>query len=332
MNNKPKLLFWLDGFLLHFCLSYYLQSNLDANFFGVIDINSKPKKFFENQTLVNFQKTWFFHDYVKTINKKPDLEYLANFEKESKINLWKLVLNERYFYLHNRFYKFSKVEILSILEQELKLFESILDEIKPDYFLTYDPVLHHQKLLLDLCKVRGIRIMSTVLATGIDNKILIVEDGGTYDLDKNSIDSSTFQNNKIDKINQNSYEKIMKNYIKNRNVSLADKFSALKEFLFDFDSNDINSNFMYYGRKKFKVIQDALFLERRRITNYRFLNKISTLHPILDRPFVYFPMSIDEELNLCLKIIISLIFFQENKFSSLSMCINLSNSLNIRLR
>ena len=96
------------------------------------------------------------------------------------------MINERFFYKHNRFYNFQKEEILLILEQELKLFETILDEVNPDYFLTYDPVLHHQKLLLDMCKVRGIKILS-INYTGIKDKILIAEDATTLDLDKNSL-------------------------------------------------------------------------------------------------------------------------------------------------
>ena len=83
MNTKPKILFWLNGFHLHFSLAYYLQSTLNADFFGIIDINSKPQKFFQNQTLVKFQKIWFFHDHIKKTQQKPDLEYLINFEKKN---------------------------------------------------------------------------------------------------------------------------------------------------------------------------------------------------------------------------------------------------------
>jgi hypothetical protein len=121
MEEKPRMLFWLNGFFLHYSLSYYLQSRLDADFFGIVDINTKPKKFLQNQNLVNFEKLWFFHDNIKK-NQKPDLDYLRTFEKKYGLNLWKYALNERFFYLHNRFYKFQKIEILSILVQEIKLF------------------------------------------------------------------------------------------------------------------------------------------------------------------------------------------------------------------
>lgn len=297
MKSKPKLLFWLNGFLLHFCLAYYLQSQLNADFFGIVDINSNPKKFFKTQKLVNFEKIWFYHDNIKKSYQKPDLEYLANFEKTYKIDLWKLALNERFFYKHNRFYKFHKEEILSILEQELKLYESVLDEVKYDYFLTYDPVFHHQKLLLDICKVRGIKILS-VCYTGIKNKIIISENGGTFDLDKNSLEN--FTQNKIHQSNneKNSYDSVWHTYLEGKTHKFSNKLIALLAYLRDTDSELTTTNFMYYGKSKFKVIKDAINLEFKRRKNFRFLQKTTTLYPELNISYVYFPMNINEEMNL----------------------------------
>ena len=298
MSTKPKILFWLNGFHLHFSLAYYLQSNLNADFFGIIDINSKPKKFFQNQTLVKFQKIWFFHDYIKKTQQKPDLEYLINFEKKYKIDLWKYALNERFFYIHNRFYKFTKQEILLILEQELKLFESMLDEIKPDYFLTYDPVLHHQKLLLELCRLKGIKVLSTMIAAGIQNKTIIVENGATYDIDPNSITNNLDNVKNIENKNSDSYELIIKKNQKKRNVNFGNKFVGLMKYLLDFKLNDEDSNFMYYGKTKFKVVKDAASLELKKNKNYRFIQKVSKSAPNLKNPYIYFPMSIEEEMNI----------------------------------
>ncbi|EGG41231.1 Hypothetical protein Nlim_2042 [Candidatus Nitrosarchaeum limnium SFB1] len=297
MNKKPKILFWINGFFLHFCLAYYLQSHLNADFFGIIDINSKPKKFFQNQNFVNFQKIWFFHDQIKKNQVDPDLNYLLHFEQNYHINLWKSAINERFFYKHNRFYKFKKQEILSILEQELKFFESVLDEIKPDYFLTYDPPFHHQKLLLELCKAKDIRVLS-VCGTGIENKIILTENGATFDLDSKSIDTHSSKIDEISKIQKTSYDLVVQKYLQNREIGFFNKFKALKDYLFDFDSELENSNFMYYGKTKFKVIKDAINLELKRRNNFHFLQKTTTLSPDLSIPYVYFPMNVDEEMNI----------------------------------
>jgi hypothetical protein len=295
MNSKPKILFWLDGFFMHFVLAYYLQNELDADFFGITDINSKPKKFFENQKLVNFKKNWYFHDHIDLNQKKPDIEYLMNFEKKYKINLWNLAINERFFYLHNRFYKFQKEEILLILEQELKLFETILDEVKPDYFLTYNPVLHNQKLLLDLCRSKGIKVLNAC-RTGIGDQTVLVENAETFDLDLNK--NINQLHTEIHNKNNNDYDEDQKIWIKGRNVNFLDKLSGFKDYLFDSDSDLIQSNFMYFGRSKFKVIKDALRIEYRKKSNYNFLNNFSILKPALNIPFIYFPMNINEESSL----------------------------------
>lgn len=291
------MLFWLNGFHLHYSLAYYLQSNLNADFFAIIDINSNPKKFFQNQTLVKFQKMWFFHDYIKKTQHKPDLEYLVNFEKKYKIDLWKHALNERFFYIHNRFYKFTKEEILIILEQELKLFESIIDQVKPEYLLMYEPVFHHQKLLLELCKIKGIKILCTMIATGIQNKTIIVENPTTYDLDPTVISNNLKNSGNFTDEENNSYELIIKKNQKERNLNLMNKSEGLMKYLVH-ENLEQNSNFMYYGKSKIKVVNDALSLELRRKKNYNFLQNVSESSPNLKNPYIYFPMSIDEEMNI----------------------------------
>ncbi len=295
MITKPKILFSINGFYLHFCLAYYLQSKLDADFFGIIDINSKPKKFFQNQSLVDFKKIWFFHDNIKKTQLEPDLDYLSDFEKKYGINLWKLAINERFFYKHNRFYKFKKQEILSILEQEIKFFEFMLDEIKPDFFLTYDPPFHHQKLLLELCKSKGIQVLS-ICGAGIENKVVLTADGGTFELD--SQNKNYFDITKINQNQKNSYDLAVHKYLKHRETGIFNKLKALKDYLFNFDSELINSNFMYYGKNKSKVIKDSINLEIKRRKNFNFLQKLSISDPNLNIPFVYFPMNVDEEMNI----------------------------------
>jgi hypothetical protein len=208
-----------------------------------------------------------------------------------------LVINERFFYLHNRFYKFSRQEILSILEQESKLFESIIDEIKPDYFLTHDPTFHHQKLLLELCRIKEIKVLS-VCGTGIENKFIIAENATTFDLDKNHLSNYSFENKPSTNTKSDTYNLMFQNHLKNSDVGFLNKIQALKDYLLDSDSELINSNFMYYGRTKFKVIKDTLLLELKRNRNYHFLQKHATLSPDLNISFIYFPLNINEELNL----------------------------------
>ena len=170
--------------MAHFGLAYQLQQKLDADFFAIIDTPNKPKKMFKNQKIVNFEKTWFFHENIKKTIEKPDLEYLSNFEKKYNIDLWKLIINERHFYKHNKFYKFKTNQILKILEQECKLFESILEEIKPNYLLINEPPFHYQKLIIELCKAKKIRVL-TLCISRFETSTIVAEDRTTFDLPKN---------------------------------------------------------------------------------------------------------------------------------------------------
>ena len=81
---KKKIFFWLDADFTGFCVSYYLQKIIDAEFYAIIDVTNKTRTFFENQNLVNFKKIWFFHDNTLPM-KTPDLKYLSSFEKNHKL-------------------------------------------------------------------------------------------------------------------------------------------------------------------------------------------------------------------------------------------------------
>ena len=73
---KDRILFWQGRELLHFGIAKYIQENYDSELFAIIEIHDKPKKFFEQQQFVKFQKVWYFYDHVSVTNKKPDLNYL----------------------------------------------------------------------------------------------------------------------------------------------------------------------------------------------------------------------------------------------------------------
>ena len=75
---KDKIIFYLDNDLKQYCLSYYLQKKINAEFFMVIDITNKPKKFYKEQKFVNFKEKWFLHDYTLP-EKNIDMKYLKEF-------------------------------------------------------------------------------------------------------------------------------------------------------------------------------------------------------------------------------------------------------------
>ena len=77
-----KILFWFGVDYTHYCLSHALQKKIDCEMYAIVDITERPKTFFKNQKLVDFNKIWFFHDQIKKQQEKPDFEYLAKFIEE----------------------------------------------------------------------------------------------------------------------------------------------------------------------------------------------------------------------------------------------------------
>ena len=191
-----KVLFWLGAEFTHFCLSHYLQKIIDDEFYAIIDITNKPKSFFENQKLVNFQKKWFFHDHIDLNFKKPDLEYLSKIENEYGVNIWKLALNERIFSNSFNFHKFTRDEILSIDEQSCRLFEEVLNEVKPDYFITKQTAFHHLQLFYEMCHAKGVKVLM-LNNSNFGNTSIIVEDisklDGSPKLDDFNTDNRTLE-------------------------------------------------------------------------------------------------------------------------------------------
>ena len=66
-------------------------------FFTLVDVTNRQKSFFQSQKLVEFKKTWFYHDVMnQEIKSEPD--YLKSFEEKYDIDLWQLAKNDRIFH------------------------------------------------------------------------------------------------------------------------------------------------------------------------------------------------------------------------------------------
>ena len=153
--STEKIILWDQGDFFHFLLAHSLQKKINSELYAIFDITDRQKMFYQKQKLVDFKKIWFFHDAISKPRQKIDIEYLSSFEEKYNINLWLLALNERLFNEDNEFHKFSREEILSILEDECKLFEKIL-EIKPKFLITLDTTFHHHELFYQMCRAMGI--------------------------------------------------------------------------------------------------------------------------------------------------------------------------------
>tara|TARA_Y100001936_G_C16089665_1_gene684919 strand:+ start:1685 stop:3196 length:1512 start_codon:yes stop_codon:yes gene_type:complete len=297
-NLNKKILFWIDVDSLFLLIAHIFNSKTNSELYSIYDVPDKTKNFFENQSLVNFKKQWFFHDHIKK-NDDYDIEYLSNIEKKYGIDLWKLSINERFFYRFNRFYKFSRNEILSILEQECKFFEKILDEINPDCLIMLDPPVHHSKLLHDMAHHRGVKTLS--MYTSRIGPTSIVHTDHMLDFEKlypNAKGSITNFETLRQKWNTTNYTDTIKRIIATKDDdSITEQIDVLKNYLFD-SSNNKKTHYTYYGRSKPRVLNDAIKFTTGKKSRKRFIDKNLTKEPDLNSKFVYFPLSDEEESQI----------------------------------
>lgn len=297
-----KIIYYQNLFLLHFAISEFMERNFDCEQYALIDTTNRPKKFFQSQKLVDFKKQWFFHDNIQVKSSSPDVEYLKKFEKQYGINLWKLAINERHFYRFNKFYKFSDDEILSIMEQECKLFENILDEIKPDFFIMFQPSLRSEYIFYELCKKKNVIpliINPSIIGykTYISTKI--------SDIDSDEKISNMKTTNRSFKELREYRKKFDLNrqiidYVDDMQDDKSNTINAANEYLLKSNNSNIKTHYTYFGRTKSKVLFDAISsrIIKKKVRS-SFLEKNSLLQ-IDDSKFVYFPLQVDPDRNLLL--------------------------------
>jgi capsule polysaccharide modification protein KpsS len=295
MTNK--ILFWIFTDLFYFGLSKFFQ-NSENELFGIFDVTNSTKEFLKNQKIVKFSNEWYYHDYIKK-NINVDLEYLKSFEKKYDVNLWLLVSNERIFFNFNYFYKFSKNEILSILEQECKLFEKILDTTTFDYLIMPAPNFHHDYLFYKMCKIKKIKVL--ILNYSRFGKKSII----TNDLDKITLSKSNNYSQPL-RTQQELLDYLKGfDYFKN-NLDFASTFMSSKKqliyaiFHFIFVSNNNNNIYTYYGRTKIKVLLKTAILTLKEKYLKKSLQKYFEKKINNKLNFFYFPLQVEPENSILL--------------------------------
>ena len=87
---KDKILVWINPSLVHYGLCKSLQEKFDCKLYAIYDITDKPKKYFEIQKIVKFEKSWFYNDLVSLKHSTPDIQFLKQFEEKYNLDLWLL--------------------------------------------------------------------------------------------------------------------------------------------------------------------------------------------------------------------------------------------------
>jgi len=304
-KNKTRVLVWLDfGPYAYFNFGVISAlSKLDEiEFIGIVTIK-KDINFFQNQNLIKFKKILYYPDCY--INKSSyNLEKLEQYEKQYDLNLWLDAFNERSFYkFWINFHKFTKKEILSIIENSITFFVDTLKTFKPDLVIMQQPGENISNLLLfQIATKTGIKIMAPNLLY-LHDKILLSDNIDSREISvefKNLINKP----NKHPKIYDENFLKTH-SYVKSLNVILS----------FNYNTRNIFQKFRYYvnrlwtnseplylnkGKTRLKILKNKYQSYFKIKQRKNFLDSNSN-KSIKDKKFFYFPLQSEPESIVSIK-------------------------------
>jgi hypothetical protein len=297
--KKDKILFWLENHAAHFGIAKLLSEKYDCESYALIACSPKQNKFFSEQKLINFEKIWFVRDHVNLKNNNPDFNKLKSLEKKFSLQLQKLVYADRSFYKYNYYHKFSDEEIFSIVQQELELYEQVLDEIQPDFIVMRTPEFQDIDIFSEVCKSKNIPLLLLTTAR-IGSRYKITSDPNSP-LVFNKSDKN-FEIKDFPSLRKyvEDFSKSHKKFLKDAQIKESNKLNILKLIFSTYSSSNINS-YRDVGRTPWNTIMKGITLHMKSVARKSFLDKNTLKSFESKRPFAYFPLHMEPERSLLRK-------------------------------
>ena len=141
MSEKETILVWLDFdaySYFHLGVISKLSELEKFDFIGIIT-RKQDMGFFEKQKFIKFKKLLYYPDcYIK--KSSFDINNLKKIEDKFGLNIWLNIFSDRSFSkFWTDFHKFTREEILIIIENSLLFFINILEKEKPKMILMQTP-------------------------------------------------------------------------------------------------------------------------------------------------------------------------------------------------
>ena len=216
-----------------------------------------------------------------------------------------LAISERNFYRFNKFHKFSHDEILSITEDECKIFEKILDEVKPDFLVIGITDLHRNHLFKELCQSKGIRVLMWT-GTRFASRTVISSNYDTID----NFDASSIQLNEkipskenlLEYIDKHNPKKAINNRFVNREIKLGTKKILERHIKFLFIcNNEYRKFYENWEKTKLRFLLSKEFTIPLILTRWyreKYLDKNSIKNFSTEDQFIYYPLQHEPERTL----------------------------------
>jgi len=302
-KNKPtKVIVWLDRgpyAYVNLGVASSLSKLAKFDFFGIV-ATQQDVSFLNNQKIVPFREIIYYPDcYLK--KSSFDINYLKESEKKFDLNLWLDVYSERVFYKHRtHFHKFSKSEILIIVENTIKFFSELLKRINPE---------------LIIMQTAGENIANTLLFKIAKNLKIQVLMMNPIDIHNKIVVSNNLTSQEISE----DYKKIISNFdqelqdfgpdfIKERNLAETEKIHhtfpdenalSIKKLSHYINRlyNDPEPIYQNIGKTKSKMIKSKFSINIENKKRKAFLDE-NSITQIEDDNFLYFPLQSEPESKI----------------------------------
>ena len=297
MKKDTKVLYWIEEPFIDFGIAKHIQEKIGNKNYGIVICNNTTKKFFEEQNLVEFEKIWFYRNIISSKKQKVDMKYLKYLENNLEIQLWRIVYGERFFTPFSKYHLFKREEILSIIEQEAKLYEEILDEVKPDFLVMRLPDFHNIQLLYEIARAKNVKIMMVApsrlggltVTEEFDEKIEI---NNEKDLKVKNFDELKNQIKKY----SNDHGVLMNRY----RTSKMKKLIASIRFLF-INNKEFTNYYQNKGKTKTAVIYKKILDSLRTYKTSKFIQAKLKKNIPENSSFIYFPLHVEPEQTLLIR-------------------------------
>jgi len=299
---KQKILLWLTGYdWTEFSIAYYMQKTQNYEFYAIIDTQDNPKEFFETQSLVTFKKIWFYHDFVNVSTiKKNDL--INSFEKKYNIPAMSIAKNDRIFMeKYNVFHKFSNEEILQIVGNECQLFETVLDEVKPDFFLSLETAFRPHHFFYLACRSKHVKILMLNTANWGDYCYISENYHKLENFQEKFFETKTEKTSYDEQQKRLSSMKLSnktKTFFKNQQKSEVSKFSAAFYYLFKSKNKTQKTHYTHYGRTKLKVLLNEISINFKRKSRKKFIDENLSYQIPNNQNLIFFALQQEPERSL----------------------------------
>jgi len=301
-SESSNVLVWLDQgpyAYINLGIATSLSKLDNFNFYGIVATH-QDISFFNNQKNINFNEIIYYPDcYIDKVSY--DVDYLKKSEEKFDLNLWLDVYGERFFHKHRtNFHKFSKSEILIIVENTIKFFSELIERISPKLIIMQTAGENiANTLLYKIAKKLNIKILM-VNPTHIHNRVVVSDNLISKEISKN-----------FEKIIENFDKKLQNygpDYIKNK--SLVETIKVQNEFNFNQSNtsekishyiNRINNDpepiYQNIGKTKSKMIKSKIATNIETKKRKAFLDN-NSINEVQDKKFLYFPLQTEPEAKI----------------------------------